>query len=83
MRQNMHLLFLEGIDFYIYFFSMRKVGDDYIKGTNLRFNTLFRYECVPSFKNLTTLCIILHKTVPHYRGKTNDSLGQFSWFNRS
>ena len=78
MRQKMHLLSLEGHRF---FFSIwEKWGTT--KGTNLRVNALFRYECAPSFRNLPTLCI-LHKTVPHYRGKTNDSLGQFSWFNRS
>ena len=67
--------------FYIFFSLWEKWGTT--KGTNLRFNALFRYECAPSFKNLPTLCIILHKTVPHYSGKTNDSLGQVSWFNRS
>ena len=81
MREQMHLLYLEGHRF-IYIFSLwDKWG--MTNGTNLRFNALFRYECAPSFKNLPNLCIILHKTVPHYRGKTNDSLGQFSWFNRS
>ena len=51
----------------IVFFSLwEKWGTT--KGTNLRFNTLFRYECAPSFRNLPSLCI-LHKTVPHYRGK--------------
>ena len=46
---------------------MRKVGTTqvppFLKGTNLRVNALFRYECAPSFRNLPTLCI-LYKTVP-------------------
>ena len=77
MRQKMHLLSLEGHLFFLY---AKSVGTN--KGTNLRISALFRYECALSFRNLLTLCI-LHKTVPHYRGKPNDSLGQFSWFNCS
>ena len=65
MRHKMHLLSLEGHRFGG-FFSMRKVGTT--KGTNLRVNALFRYECAPSSRNLPTLCM-LHKTVPHYKGK--------------
>ena len=55
-----------GASFCYLFFSMRNVGTT--NGTNLRVNALFRYEYAPSFRNLPTLCI-LHKTVPHYRGK--------------
>ena len=79
-RKIMHLYPLRGIVFLFCFSLWEKWGTT--KGTDLRVNALSRYECAPSFRNLPTLCI-LHKTVPHYRGKTNDSLGQFSWFSRS
>ena len=75
MRQKMHLLSFEGHRFLN---KWRRL----IKGTNLRVNALFRYECAPSSRNLPTLCII-HEAVPHYRGKNNDSFGKFSWFDRS
>ena len=64
----MNPLSLEGHRLLISFFLYEKSGDDpgsaVPKGTNLRINALFRYECAPSFGNLPTLCI-LHKTVPH------------------
>ena len=60
MREKMHLLYLEGHRS-VFFLYEKSEGWLYNKGTNLRFNVLFRYECAPSFKNLPTLCIILHK----------------------
>ena len=63
MRQKMHLLSLEGHRILFLFSLYEKSGGRLLKGTNLRFNALFRYECAPSFRNLPTLCI-LHKTVP-------------------
>ena len=66
IRQKCTFYPLRGIVFSPVFFFYENSGDEtgstVPKGTNLRVNALFKYECAPSFRNLPTV-YILHKTV--------------------